>query len=65
MSENIEIEDYKIRLIGNQGVGKTIFFNKLFTGEFKSRSFVTIAANSKNYNAFNYFVNDGIERKKN
>ena len=25
MSENIEIEDYKIRLIGNQGVGKTIF----------------------------------------
>ena len=59
MSQDKTIEDYKIILLGNEEVGKTVFFKKLLTGEYRDEYIKTIGLEIKNFE-----INISIENKK-
>ena len=64
-SEDKTIDDYKIILIGNQGVGKTNFFRKLYTGKFYEKYVPSIGIDHKKYNFSSNLVDNGIVAEKN
>ena len=59
MSQDTTIEDYKIILLGNEDIGKTTFFKKLLTGEFRDKYIKTVGLDVKNFQ-----ININIEKKE-
>ena len=59
------IDDYKIILIGNQGVGKTNFFRKLHTGKFYEKYIPSVGIDRIKYNFSSNLVDNGIVAEKN
>ena len=64
-SEDKTIDDYKIILIGNQGVGKTNFFRKLYTGKFYEKYIPSVGIDRIKYNFSSNLVDNGIVAEKN
>ena len=59
------IDDYKIILIGNECVGKTCLFKKLFLGEFKEKYTRSIGLDKRIYKFKINIDNKGINEEKN
>ena len=65
MSQDKTIEDYKIILLGNEEVGKTVFFKKLLTGEFRDKNIKSIGIDKKNYEFEINIENKKVKKNKN